>query len=377
MATTYPLSIDSFDTHTDSVDDVMAADVNNLNDAVVALQTQHRDLALLRVKNTSGSTVAANDVGYIDSAGEFKLTTTAYLDVEWAVVVSGAANNNDIIVARRGLVTVILNGNCAIGDYLYTSTTTKQAQPQAYVRAEVFAVAKTANISGAGGTCEALLLTGTRMVPLHASAPLYVAGSAHGGSDFVAPVNGAPVGTSVVYGGLGFGNEEWIDPAAGNLTQMRLYNAARFNWAKIASVNLGTNTITVTDAADVSTWQNADTIRGRSETNTGTISAGFYFADFELIDAATVPTLTRAMTVGMTVRDTAAAAIQYALHPWVTYNGSLQTALRTQVANVPTEQDGPIITLNQRRFTMGCEANGAGTLNAMSLRVRGVWVAVP
>lgn len=39
MSTDYPAAIDSFDTHVDNVDDVMAADVNDLNDAVVATQT--------------------------------------------------------------------------------------------------------------------------------------------------------------------------------------------------------------------------------------------------------------------------------------------------------------------------------------------------
>jgi len=40
MATDYPAAIDSFDTHVDNVDDVMAADVNDLNDAVVAIETE-------------------------------------------------------------------------------------------------------------------------------------------------------------------------------------------------------------------------------------------------------------------------------------------------------------------------------------------------
>lgn len=38
MTTTYPGTIDSFDTHVDSVDDVMAADVNDLGDAVVEIE---------------------------------------------------------------------------------------------------------------------------------------------------------------------------------------------------------------------------------------------------------------------------------------------------------------------------------------------------
>jgi hypothetical protein len=40
MSTNYPGALDSYSDKTDSVDDVMAADVNNLQDAVVAIQTE-------------------------------------------------------------------------------------------------------------------------------------------------------------------------------------------------------------------------------------------------------------------------------------------------------------------------------------------------
>ena len=39
MTTNWPGAIDSFDTHVDNVDDVMAADVNNPCDSIVALET--------------------------------------------------------------------------------------------------------------------------------------------------------------------------------------------------------------------------------------------------------------------------------------------------------------------------------------------------
>jgi len=38
MTTTWPGAIDSFDTHVDSVDDVMAADVNDLGDAIIEIE---------------------------------------------------------------------------------------------------------------------------------------------------------------------------------------------------------------------------------------------------------------------------------------------------------------------------------------------------
>jgi hypothetical protein len=40
MPSTYPTTLDSYSTKTDGVDDVMAEDVNNLQDAVVAIETE-------------------------------------------------------------------------------------------------------------------------------------------------------------------------------------------------------------------------------------------------------------------------------------------------------------------------------------------------
>ncbi len=66
MSTDYPGAIDSFDTHVDNVDDVMAADVNDLNDAMVAVQTALGEegpagLCEGRLTLTSGSPVVSGD----------------------------------------------------------------------------------------------------------------------------------------------------------------------------------------------------------------------------------------------------------------------------------------------------------------------------
>ena len=377
MTTTYPLTVDSFDTHVDNVDDVMAADVNNLNDAVVALETWHRDAALMRVKNTSGSTVAANDLGYIDYAGEFKLTTTAYLDgVAWAVVVEGAANNADIIVARRGLVTVICNGNATVGQYLYTSTTTKQAQPQSYVRPGILAVVKTANSSGAGGTAVALLYTGRMDVDLSSASYLWDKGSNHSGSDFVATQDGAPAGAVITYDAPSSGNEEFINPNASLLTYMICHNTTKATSAKIASVNLATNAITFSAAGDVAAWDDEDVLTIRSQVCTGSIGTD-YFADLEFQDATVVPALAVGVIVSGGFRDTGGAGERFTSHAWTTYAASARFDFRAEVANSIAEGSFPMMPLYQRTFCFLASASGGATINTQFFQIRGARVAIP
>jgi len=373
MTTTYPGAIDSFDTHVDSVDDVMAADVNNLNDAVVALETAHRDQTLMRVKNTSGSTVAANDLGYINYAGEFKLTNTAYHDVAWAVVVEGAANNSDIIVTNKGLVTVVLNANCSIGDYLYTSTTSKQAQPQSYMRPEVFAVAKTANAAGAGGTCEALLLCNTVPRAVAPTEDLYKASSLSD-SDFVSTIATLPGGAVLTYGAVTSGTEANIVPTASTqLAKMVLHNTTRSNDALISDVDTGTNTITLT-AAVPGDWQVGDTITMRSQTNTTNPTANVYFADLEITSDADA--LAQYIVLYIAWRDSGAANLDLTTHPYKTNANSNRRGVKLQVANVYTNTTTPPIPLLENRFCMSWAASGAGTANT-TVRLAEEGVAAP
>ncbi|KKN57462.1 hypothetical protein LCGC14_0561740 [marine sediment metagenome] len=157
MTTLYPGALDSYSTKVDGVDDVMAEDINDPQDAIEALEAQHQKRSLRKIKNGSGATVAVNKIGYFDVAGDFKTTTTASLLASpWAAVISGGANNTQIVVGQ-GRVTIELTANCSIGDFLISSTTAGRAGVVAAWEAAALAVALTANTSGAGGTCEAML----------------------------------------------------------------------------------------------------------------------------------------------------------------------------------------------------------------------------
>lgn len=157
MTTLYPGALDSYSTKVDGVTDVMAVDINDPQDAIEALEAQHQKRSLRKIKNGSGATVAVNKIGYFDVAGDFVTTTTAsFLASPWAAVISGGANNTQIVVGQ-GRVTVELIANCSIGDFLISSTTAGRAGVVAVWEPAVIAVALTANTGGAGGTCEAML----------------------------------------------------------------------------------------------------------------------------------------------------------------------------------------------------------------------------
>jgi hypothetical protein len=327
---------------------------------------------IITVKNTSGGTVAAGDLGYIDENGEFKTTTTEYLNAAWCVVTVGGANNADIEVARQGRVTVVLNGNCSAGDYLYTSTTAKQARAESYVRPELFAVALTANSAGAGGTCSALLLCNTQYVPLVSGYDLMNTGASVAQTDWRGTINGAPVSTSVVYATTS-GNENVIDPYAGTeLAKMRLYNETRTTYALISDVDTGTNTITVTDSADISGWQNGDVITVRSQTCV--VGAAPYYADYEIVSE--IPELARALEVQRSWRDTGAAWQRLRLHTWETFSSAKQKDFYNTVASSCMVQKVITIPLFRRRFCARWEASGTNTASA-SMRIVGAYVAVP
>lgn len=377
MTTVFPGALDSYADKVDGVDDVMAAHVNDMQDAIEAIELHLQTKGMMtRVRNTSGATVAANDVGYIDEAGEFKTTTTAYLDAAWCVVISGAANNSDIIVCRQGRVIIELNGNCSAGDFLYTSTTTGQAQPQSYTRPELFAVAITANTGGAGGTCEALLLTNTTFVAIWPAE--YIARTINSNSyDFVSTIATLPGGAVLTYGAVTSGDEITIVPAyVNNLAKLRLFNSTRSTYALVDNVVAGTNTVTLT-ANVPGGWQVGDSITARSQTVTNP-AAPPYFYDWDLSSADNVrlPLLTRMVWVEVELHDTGAAGGGQAfIHPWQTYAGAKNRVLRTLEAAVWTTTSWAV-PLYQQRFTYYGVATGAGTLG-LGTKVNGYWVASP
>lgn len=374
MTTTWPLTKDTFTTKVDNTDDVMASHINNPQDSIVAIEDL-RDYSLMRVENDSGSTVAANDVGYLDASGNFQLTTTYALDAKWVVVVAGAADGEDIIVTNKGRVTVIVNGNVSVGDFLFTSTTTKQAQPRSYPGPALFAQALTANGSGAGETVEALLLCNTRFVPTTATVDVYrVDGSDD--SDWRTTINGAPAGAVVTYTvALTSGNENTIKPTAANaLGKLRMYNETRDNHALVDSVDTGANTFTVTAAADIADWVNTDVITARSQTTVVGGPRFYYDVDLSSAENTVVPATARALMIEATVRDTGGTGDVLYAHPWEVYALSKVRQGPSYEAGVWCLATFPV-ALFQKRFTLLMYASGAATAtNAM--RLVGWWEAI-
>jgi hypothetical protein len=376
MSTNYPGSLDSYATKVDGVDDVMAAHINDPQDAIEALEAQHQTRSLLKVKNTAGATVAVNDVGYMDTAGDFKRTTTASYDAPWAVVVVGGANNAQVIVCRRGRVTVTLTANCSIGDFLLTSTTAGRADVSTTMQPEIFAVALSANTSGAGGTCEALLLTGTKPTMVVSSNDLYRGPASMSKSDFVATIATLPGGAVLTYNAPSSGDEDNIVPnTTSQLAKMVLHNTTRGDSSLIDDCVVGTNTVTLT--ADVlGTWQVGDTITMRSQTNTSNPAGNVYFADFEITSTEITAFLARTFALINVIRDTGAADVQFFWHPYESNVTPKRFRARTQVANVYLDTPFLQVPLKENRYCSAWDASGGNTAFMLS-RVVGLGIAAP
>jgi hypothetical protein len=349
-------------TKTDSVDDVLAQHVNELQGAAT-------DFAMLTVTNDSGGTVVAGDVGYLNEAGDYDETTTEHDDVTWCVVVVGGADAAEIVVATRGAsVTVTLDQNCSAGDYLYTSTTAGQATSETYMRPEVFGVALTANGAGAGGTCSALLLCNRIFVPDNNTNDIMRVDSCSD-TTFSGTINGAPVGAAVVYT-VGAGNENSINPAAaGHLGKFVLHNTTDGDYALISTVNTGTNTITLTANAPAG-WANGESIQVNSQTAT----TGLAWLYFDLEITSGMPALATAVTLQATVTDSGGAGGIAYCHPYETYSGSSNLSQTTQTTSTIKGLFTQKIINN--RLCWGVDATGAGTATAL-WRLVGWTVAVP
>ena len=372
MTTVWPGAVDSYTTKVDNVTDVLAAHINNPQDAIVALETPLRDMSLMRVKNTSGSTVAANDVGYIDEAGEFKLNTTDFFDANWAVVVEGAANNADIICTNKGLVTVVCNGNVSVGQFLYLSTTTKQVQPQTYVRPELVAIAKTANTGGAGGTCVALLHCDRKYVSLSSSNKIYQVQN-HSDTRFESVIAGAPNATTVVYGAVGAGAEDVIVPVSPTeLAKARLWNTTRGTYRLITAVNQGTNTITTVNSVDA--WADTDDIVIESQTTT--VAGAYRYIELDLSqDVVAVPELATVLEFEVLKQDSGGAVFTV-FHPFETYAEAKEKGAQNPAANTRAYRT-IFVSLIQRVFCYRSNTSGAGTGTLDIFKLEGAFVAKP
>jgi hypothetical protein len=149
-----------------------------------------------------------------------------------------------------------------------------------------------------------------------------------GPSLFVATINGAPSGTSVVYNAPSSGTEGVLVPTNTNqLAKLRLYNTTRGNSALISNCNTGTNTITLT-ATVPANWASGDTITVASTTVSG---GGFSWVDLEI---TTGPTGKAGLFVTLLLTSGAASDAAYC-HPFDTFGGGKRTPRAiTQVAGV-------------------------------------------
>jgi hypothetical protein len=346
-----------------------AVDRMTLTDSHLLLATDvvgDADVWAFRVKNTSGATANAGDVGYIDSAGEYKTTTTANDDVAWCVVSTGGANNANIYVARRGRITVNYTGTApSIGHYLVTSTTAGSAARQTTMRPEVFAVCLAA---GAGGTVEVLLISETQFFAISNDNNIYRVDS-HSDSDFVATINGAPTATTVVYNAPSAGSEDAINnTSSSELAKAVLHNTTRGTTRLISSVNTGTNTITTVSSVD--SWADTDTITIESQTVTS--GSAFKYIDLDLSQQSAVPVLARAILIETYGVDSGAST-RTNWHPFETASGS-KTQARFNPSAGQRVDSIVAIPLLERVFTYRSEASGAATKSDI-FNIRGYWAA--
>jgi hypothetical protein len=318
------------------------------------------DVQTTRVKNNSGATANASDVGYINytttNGAEYKTTTTANLDgVDWCVVVRGAADGSDIYVARSGVVTVKLNANCAIGDFLLTSTTAGSASVSTTMHYAMFAIALSANAGGAGGTCTARLYTGTTTIPATNSSIVWSCYN-HSDSDWNGTINGAPSATSVVYTNVSGSANAMVPGNAGDLGKMRLWNSTRSTGRLITAVNTGTATITTVSSTD--SWASGDTITIRSQT---TSPAGAAKAiEVDLSQQSAIPVLARSVEGLVQKFDSGGSGTTTYLHPVETIAASKAFSVWIQVAS-KWNADFRSVPLINRRFCVSYGAAGAAT----------------
>ena len=327
------------------------------------------DVWAFRVKNTSGATADAGDVGHIDEAGEYQTTTTAQDDVSWCVVTTGGANNADIYVARRGRVTVNYTGSApSTGDFLVTSTTAGSAQQQTTMRPEIFAVCVA---NGAGGTVEVLLLTETTMRPVTSSNFIFRYDSISK-SDFNGTIATLPGGAVLTYN-VSSGDEEWLNAnSINNLAKTVLHNTTRSNSALISDTVLGTNTITLTANVPAG-WATTDVITVRSQTNTN-VSASAYYIDFEA-SGSTIPLLTRVVGMEMSMFDSGAAGQRATFHSYEAFSSAKRIICVPLVAAINHFRHG-VLPLIDRKFTCQTQASGASTATVLVSIVE-IGVATP
>lgn len=336
------------------------------------------DSYAFKAYNGSGATANANDVGYLVYDGTngfvYKTTTTANLEAEWCVVVNGGGNGANIYVARRGQVTVKLNANCSIGNFLLTSTTAGEASVSTTMRPEVFAVALSANSGGAGGTCTAMLLCNTRFVPASNSNDIWTC-SAQSDTAWTGTINGAPSATSVTVTTVSGALNCFKPFAAGFLSECRLWNTTRNTFRRVTAVNTGTNVITTENTTDA--WANTDALTIQSQT---TLSGGaVIYIEFDLTPSvpATFPTTLRALAVNHFVFDSSATvSCVSSLHPYDTYAISKIQSLINLPGNSFFLSAYRVVPIFNNVFCAAMDATGSATAS-VTFRLVGYFEAAP
>lgn len=326
----------------------------------------------LTVTNSSGATANANDVGYLDDAGEYQTTTTEGDSVTWCVVVEGGANTADITVQTRGNATVAYTGSApSAGDYLITSTTAGSALASSTMRPEIFAIC---TAGGSAGDVEVLLLTGTTFVPKTIDNDIAFFDN-HDDSSFESTISGSPSSTSVVYGSVTTGDESLLgDIPAGSIGKVRLYNTTRSSYRLIDTVDTSTNTITTLASTDA--WANGDDITVESQTvDFG--SAVVHFMEIDLTQQTTIPVLARAMAVVPAYRDTGAAGQSQYIHPFEAYSVPKQYVTRPQVAGQADLGQIVVMPLIEQVFVLAAQASGAGAVTLNKINLAGYYLATP
>ena len=223
-----------------------------------------RDVPYLRVKNSSGGTVAAKDVGYIDSEGEFRTTTTSRFQGAWCAVLVGNTAGNDVLVTAQGRVTVKYTSTApSAGHFLSLSTTAGQAQRETESRPEVFAVCLA---GGSGGEVDCLLLTRRAFVPqTNAEEALRIdLGSDTLWTGSVEVDEGTLSATQVPVVTATGALDSFAPAGASQLFKVLLHNTTRGTSRKVTARS--GNVLTTESSSD--SWADEDLLTAQSQTNT-------------------------------------------------------------------------------------------------------------
>lgn len=326
----------------------------------------------LQVKNTSGATANANDVGYLvytaGSGYEYKTTTTLADERPACVVLVGGANNSTIYVVNRGLFTLNYSGSApAAGDLLVLSSTTAQVTVSSTMRPEVMAIAMAA---GSGGTVDALLLTQSTSIKYTSANDVY-RNNAHSQSNFVGTINGTPTAISVAYNVTSGFEDLMACAATSQLAKLLLYNSTRGTYRYITACNTGTNTITTVSSTDA--WANGDTITLASQDILDGLTPTYI--GFDLSQQSEIPPLARSIIVNGGVSDSGGAGYICVAHPAVAYSvPKIITMLISQ-----TTQQFPYfleLPLYNRRFGIKHTASGTG-VKLTVMKIMGYVLATP